>query len=198
MTRLGIAEWVRNVSQPVILPIVKLLANWGVHPHLVTIICFLGFLVSSFFIMQGDFIIAGLILIFFAPLDAIDGALARYTNKVTAFGAFLDSVLDRYGEILVFLGFTWYFIMKGSVSGIILSFLGITGSLMVSYTRARAEGVGIDCKVGLFTRFERVTFLILALIFDLIFLFLIFIAFFSHFTAVQRIWHVYNQSKTSS
>lgn len=198
MTRLGIAEWVRNVSQPVILPIVKILAHWGVHPHLVTITCFLGFLISSFLIMQGKFIIAGLVLIFFAPLDAIDGALARYTNKVTAFGAFLDSVLDRYGEILVFLGFTWYFIMKSSVSGIILSLLGITGSLMVSYTRARAEGVGIDCKVGLFTRFERVTFLILALILDLIFLFLIFIAFFSHFTAVQRIWHVYNQSKTSS
>lgn len=195
MTRLGISEWVRNASQPFILPIVKVLANWGIHPHLITIVCFVGFIISSFFIVQGNFLIAGLILSIFAPLDAIDGALARFTNKVSAFGAFLDSVLDRYGEIFVFLGFSWYFLVKGSISGVILSFLGITGSIMVSYARARAEGVGIECKVGILTRFERVTLLILSLILDLVFLFLIFVTFFSHFTAFQRIWYVFKQSQ---
>lgn len=195
MFRLGISEWVRNISQPILLPIVKVLANWGVHPHFVTITCLIGFIISSFFIIQEKFLIAGIILMFFAPLDAVDGALARFTNKVTSFGAFLDSVLDRYGEIFIFLSFTWYFISKGSISGIILSFLGITGSIMVSYTRARAEGIGIDCKVGILTRFERVTLLILSLIFDFVFVFLVFTTFFSHFTAFQRIWYVYKQTQ---
>ncbi len=195
MTRLGISEWVRNVSQPVILPVVKLLANWGVHPHLVTVVCFLGFILSSLFIVKGEFFIAGLLLSIFAPLDAIDGALARFTNKVSAFGAFLDSVLDRYGEIFIFLGFMWYFLVKGSIAGVTLSFLGITGSIMVSYTRARAEGVGIECKVGILTRFERITLLIFSLIFDLVFIFLILVTLFSHFTAFQRIWHVFKQTQ---
>ncbi|MFN3407025.1 MAG: CDP-alcohol phosphatidyltransferase family protein, partial [Caldimicrobium sp.] len=144
---------------------------------------------------QGKFLMAGLILIIFAPLDAIDGLLARTANKITKFGAFLDSTLDRYGEIFLFLAFLYYFMLKGSIAGIIISFLGITGSLMVSYTRARAEGLGLTCKVGLLTRFERTLILILSLLLETIFVALTFLAFFTHFTALQRMWYVYKVAK---
>ncbi|MFN4197034.1 MAG: CDP-alcohol phosphatidyltransferase family protein [Caldimicrobium sp.] len=195
MSKLSLSEKIKLTAEPYMLPLVKVLMQWNVHPNVITIICFLGFIISAFFIAQGKFLIAGIILIIFAPLDAIDGLLAKTANKITKFGAFLDSTLDRYGEIFLFLAFLYYFMFKGSIAGIIISFLGITGSLMVSYTRARAEGLGLTCKVGLLTRFERILILILSLLLETIFVALTFIAFFTHFTALQRMWHVYKVAK---
>lgn len=196
MAKLAFNETVRNISQPLLLPIVKILAYFGVHPNVITITCFIGFVISSIFVAYGELLLGGIFLFLFAPFDAIDGLLARYSKKVTTFGAFLDSVLDRYGEIFLFLAFIYYFLTQNSFSGVILSFLAITGSLMVSYTRARAEGVGFDCKVGFLTRFERITLLIIALIFDVCIPLLVFIAIFTHITAFQRIMHVYKLYKT--
>lgn len=195
MSRISLTEKIKLSTEPLLLPLVRVLANLKVHPNVITLLCLLGFILSALFIAQGKFLIAGLILLLFAPLDAVDGLLARTAQKVTAFGAFLDSTMDRYGEIFLFLALTYYFMLKGSVSGILLTFLGITGSLMVSYTRARAEGVGISCKVGLLTRFERLTLLVISLILDSVFLCLTILAFFTHFTTLQRIWHVYKNSR---
>ncbi len=198
MSKISLTERIKITTEPLLMPVVRLLMSLNVHPNVVTILCFSGFFLGALFIAQGKFLLAGLILLIFAPLDAIDGLLARTAKKVTTFGAFLDSTMDRYGEIFVFLAFTYYFILKGSMLGIILSFLGITGSLMVSYTRARAEGVGIDCKVGLLTRFERLTILIFSLLFDLVILSLAILAILTHLTALQRVWHVYRKSKEIS
>ena len=195
MGRVSFNEAIRNISQPILLPVVKALASFEVHPNVISITCFLGFLLSAYFIAEGDFVIAGICLIIFAPLDAIDGALARFSGKVTRFGAFLDSTLDRYGEIAIFLGFTYFYLIQKQMLGVILSFLAITGSLMVSYTRARAEGAGFECKIGFLTRFERLLLLIIALIFDLCLPFLFFLSVFTHFTALQRIFYVYKQYK---
>jgi len=195
MGRVSFNDAVRNISQPVLLPIVKFLANLEIHPNFITILCFLGFLIGSYFIAIGNFLIAGILILFFGPLDAVDGALARYSKKVTSFGAFLDSTLDRYGEIAIFLGLVYYFLEHGEFVSVILCFLAITGSLMVSYTRARAEGAGFECKVGLLTRFERLLLLTLALFFNLIFPFLVVIAILTHFTAFQRVVHVYREYK---
>ncbi|WP_022855860.1 CDP-alcohol phosphatidyltransferase family protein [Thermodesulfobacterium thermophilum] len=197
MSKINLSETARNLAQPILLPLVKVLSGLNVHPNAITILCFLGFVLSSFFIAYGEFVVAGILLLLFAPLDALDGALARFTNKVSPFGAFLDSTLDRYGEIFIFLGFCYYFIAYNQPYQALLSFLGITGSLMVSYARARAEGVGFECKIGMFTRFERITFLIIALIFDLITLFLVVISVFTHLTAIQRILYVYKNQKRS-
>jgi len=196
MAKLTFNEAVRNLSQPLLLPIVRILASLGIHPNTITVICLAGFIISSIFIAYGEFLLGGIFLFLFAPFDAIDGLLARYSKKVTSFGAFLDSVLDRYGEIFLFLAFTYYFLTQNSFYGVILSFLAITGSLMVSYTRARAEGVGFECKIGILTRFERITLLIIALIFDVCIPLLLFIALFTHLTALQRIFHVYKVYKT--
>ncbi|MGC8871352.1 MAG: CDP-alcohol phosphatidyltransferase family protein [Caldimicrobium sp.] len=195
MSKLSLTEKIKLTTEPYLLPLVRILMHLNIHPNVITLICFLGFVLSAFFIAQGKFLMAGIILLLFAPLDAVDGLLARTSKKVTSFGAFLDSTMDRYGEIFIFLALTYYFILKSSPAGIILSFLGITGSLMVSYTRARAEGVGIPCKVGLLTRFERITLMVISLILDSIFLCLTILAFLTHLTALQRIWHVYKNSR---
>ncbi len=191
MGKLTLNEAIKNAAQPLLLPIVKILASWGVHPNTVTITCLVGFIISSVFIAFGNLLLGGIALLLFSPLDAIDGLLARYSKKVTSFGAFLDSTLDRYGEIFLFLAFTYYFLLQKSFYGVILSFLAITGSFMVSYTRARAEGIGSECKIGFLTRFERVLLLIIALVFNICIPLLIFIAIFTHFTALQRIIYVY-------
>ncbi len=195
MSKAGISEKIKLSTEPMLLPIVRILMQFNIHPNVITLLCLAGFLISALFIAQGKFLMAGLILLVFAPLDAIDGLLARTGNKVTKFGAFLDSTMDRYGEIFLFLAFTYYFILKGSIAGIVISFLGITGSLMVSYTRARAEGIGLSCKIGWFTRFERITLIILSLILETIFIALTLLAFLTHLTALQRIWYVYKLSK---
>ncbi len=195
MANLSISESVRSLSQPLLLPIVRVLASLGIHPNFISVLCFLGFLIGAYFIGRGEFITGAFILLFSAPLDAVDGALARYSNKVTRFGAFLDSTLDRYGEIALFLGFLWYYLKTNNPEGVLLSFLAITGSLMVSYTRARAEGAGFECKVGLLTRFERLALLIIALFFNFYFFVLILISVFTHFTALQRMFYVYRQYK---
>jgi CDP-diacylglycerol--glycerol-3-phosphate 3-phosphatidyltransferase len=121
-------------------------------------------------------------------LDAVDGALARVTDRATRFGAFLDSTLDRFGEIALYLGLLYLY--RGSPLETLLIYLTITGSLMVSYTRARAEGLGIECKVGWFGRFERLAVLVVGLVLEQVLIALVILAVFSNLTALQRIWHV--------
>jgi phosphatidylglycerophosphate synthase len=106
---------------------------------------------------QGWFLAAGVCLFVFSATDTLDGALARATDRVSTFGAFLDSVCDRYAEAAVFLGLVWWYQTHADALGVVLAYLALVGSLMVSYARARAEGVGLEAKdVGWFQRPERI------------------------------------------
>lgn len=106
---------------------------------------------------QGWFVAAAICLWLFSLTDTLDGALARETGQVTVFGAFLDSVCDRYAEAAVFLGLVWWYQSTGDGPGIVLAYLALVGSLMVSYARARAEGVGVEGNdVGWLQRPERI------------------------------------------
>ena len=157
-------ERVKARSEPFFLPLVRFLSRWRVHPSTVSLLGFLGVVLTGIVIALGHLRIGGIFLALFGPLDAVDGILARKTNQVSVFGAFLDSTLDRYAEIVLFLGLIYYFLEKGNLEGVIFSLLTLTGSLMVSYTRARAEGLGLSCKIGLFTRFERLLVLTIGLV----------------------------------
>lgn len=108
---------------------------------------------------QGWFVAAGICLWLFSMTDTLDGALARATGRATRFGAFLDSVCDRYAEAAVFWGLLWWYQAHSDALGVMLSFLAVIGSLMVSYARARAEGIGLHGEVGWFQRPERIVVL---------------------------------------
>ena len=135
----------------------RLLGRVGFTPNALTVIGSLLTASVGLLIAQGWFVAAGLCLWVFSATDTLDGALARATDRVTVFGAFLDSVCDRYAEAAVFFGIVWWYQSHGSLLGVSLAYVALVGSLMVSYARARAEGVGLQAAdVGWFQRPERI------------------------------------------
>ena len=145
---------------------------------------------------QGWFAWAGVCLWLFSLTDTLDGALARATDRVTPFGAFLDSVCDRYAEAGVFFGLVWWYHGAGNSLGVGLAYVAIIGSLMVSYARARAEGIGLQAaEVGLLQRPERIVVLGLGLfaaqfIPEALLLALAILAVFTTTTVIQRVLHI--------
>jgi CDP-diacylglycerol--glycerol-3-phosphate 3-phosphatidyltransferase len=141
------------------------LGSLGLTPNALTIVGSMLTASVGLLVAQGWFIAAGLCLWLFSAADTLDGALARATNRVTVFGAFLDSVCDRYAEAAVFFGVVWYYQWTANARGLALAYLALVGSLMVSYARARAEGVGLQAaEVGWFQRPERIITLGLGLL----------------------------------
>ena len=176
----------------------------GFSPNGVTILGLIVTLISAIFISLGMFLVGGIVLLIGSALDLIDGGLARRLGKVSNFGALLDSVIDRFQEALVFFGVLIYFLtgpcdslMTGFDTcsiGPVLAYSAFIGSVMVSYLRARAEGLGIDCKVGIMTRPERVIAvgigLILSQWISIVILFvLVIITVLGLYTTIQRLVH---------
>ena len=145
-------------------PVAGALARLGVSPNAVTLAGLLGAAISAWLISAGMLWAGGLAMLFAGALDLFDGALARSTGRDSAFGALLDSVVDRVSEIVVLLGVLLYYLRGDSLEGAVLVYLAMGGSIMVSYLRARSEGLGIDCKVGIMTRPERVAALGIGLV----------------------------------
>ena len=183
-----LTDLMRQWGRGILNPISRFLGQIGVSPDSITGIGFLLTAVVAFFLTQGYIQLAGILLIVAAVFDAIDGSLARMLDRVTRFGAFLDSTVDRFSEAILFLGLLIYFYGQDSSTEVILTYVTIVGSLMVSYTRARAEGVGISIKGGLLTRVERTLVLIIGLLLNRLSITLWILAVFTNFTALQRIW----------
>ncbi len=186
-------HWVQGF-ETIIEPIAKFLINLRVHPHVITF-SGLGLSILGFnFFRQGYFLAAGVMVVLAGVCDVLDGRLARETHRMSRFGALMDSTIDRYSEVLLFLGLAIFFYDKHS-HVIYLIILAITGSFMVSYTRARAEGLGIECKVGVMKREERITYLAIGSFLGAIpkigIYFVIatiwFIAIFANITVIQRV-----------
>lgn len=154
----------------VINPFVKLLIRLGVTPNMVTTIGLLGNIAAACLIAWAGYLAkdtpsalrfdlitwGGAVTIIFSLFDMLDGQVARLGNMVSRFGALYDSVLDRYCELLTLGALSYFLIMAGYPAGALVTFIALVGSIMVSYVRARAEGVGIECKVGFMQRPERV------------------------------------------
>jgi phosphatidylglycerophosphate synthase len=127
----------------------------NLNPNVFTIAGFLITAVAAVTI-PTDLFLAGILIIVGGVFDMLDGIIARVNNRTTKFGAFLDSVLDRYSDAFLFIGFAWYFYKTGEITGIFLSSGAMAGALLISYTRARAEGLGKECHAGIMERPERV------------------------------------------
>jgi len=186
-----LSELARKYTRYFLEPIARFISWTGVSPNVITVIGFLLTVGVAFVIGAGYLRLGGVLIFAAAGFDALDGTLARMTGRTSRFGAFLDSTLDRFSEAVIFLGLFVYLVDQGAQTELILIYATIVGSLMVSYARARAEGIGVTLKEGLLTRFERVGLLILGLIFNQLTLVLWILAIFTNVTAVQRMWLVW-------
>ena len=180
-------------------PAVRLLIKTHVTPTNLTWIGFAIVLGAAALIATGHLLIAGFVVLAGSFFDMLDGALARRTNQATRFGAVLDSTLDRIAEAVILLSLLVLYAQEQSVLGSLLVGITLLGSFLVSYVRARAEALGIECKAGLFTRPERVIILALGLLFSRIDYALItalaVIAALSFFTAIQRLIYAWQQTR---
>jgi CDP-diacylglycerol--glycerol-3-phosphate 3-phosphatidyltransferase len=145
-----------RISAERLAPAVRVLVALGITPNMITVAGFLGSVSAAFAIADGRLVLGGILVLVFGGLDMFDGAVARATGRATPFGALFDSVLDRLSEAAVLGGILLYELDRGNKEESILVFWSVVGSLMVSYVRARAEGLGVSMTSGLFTRPERV------------------------------------------
>lgn len=203
----------------VINPFVRFLIRLGVTPNMVTTIGLLGNLAAAALIVIAGWdvaegknpyvlmTIAGALIIGFSIFDMLDGQVARLGNMVSAFGAMYDSVLDRYCEMCTLGAISFYMLTTGNLVGALITFLALIGSVMVSYVRARAEGLGLECKMGFMQRPERVVVTTVAVLATgicgicgvgfnpeiILFVAMCVIAFFANLTAFARINYVRKQ-----
>jgi len=182
------SNWRRSLSVRFTTPVAKALAHTPVTPNFLSwfgflLTCGAAALVAMHYLLLGGIgvLVAGL-------MDTFDGALARQTGRVSRFGAVLDSTLDRLSEGVVLLGVIFIFARDGSELGAVLAGATMLFSFSVSYVRARAEGMGVACSEGWFTRTERVIVIALGLIFNQLIIALSVVSVLSLFTAVQRLY----------
>jgi CDP-diacylglycerol--glycerol-3-phosphate 3-phosphatidyltransferase len=171
------------------------LLRLGLTPNAITLLGLAGAAAGSALLALGFIPAGGLVILLSGALDGLDGTMARLRGKASVFGAFLDSVSDRWSELFLFGGLILHYALEAHPFGVILSFAAAAGSLMVSYTKARAEGLGVECKVGLLTRMERYLVLCPTLILNIPLVGAALVAVFGTFTAIQRMWHVYRRTQ---
>ncbi len=194
LNKFNVEQFLRRTFKEPLDKISLQLYQKGVRANQVTLLGLLGSTLVAYLLAHGYLFIGGLLLALFSPMDAVDGALARLSGQTNRFGAFLDSFTDRYEELLVLTGLGYFFASQGNLNGVLLSFIAVMGSVMVSYARARAEALGFEAKVGILTRIERTVVMILGLLFGLPLIALGIIALLANFTAWQRFFHVREQA----
>jgi CDP-diacylglycerol--glycerol-3-phosphate 3-phosphatidyltransferase len=180
-------------------PIVRLLSRTPLTPNTITWLGFCLTIIAGALIVTGHLLAAGVVVLVAGFFDMLDGALARVTERITRFGAILDSTLDRLSEAVLLLSLLAVFVREQQFASSLLVGIALLGSLMVSYIRARMEGLGIECKAGLFTRPERVIILALGLLlsqFDhALIAALGLISILSFYTVVERLVYAWRQTK---
>lgn len=186
-----LTDYFRKYSRVILEPMARFVSWTGVSPNIITVIGFVLMVGVAVVLARGHLVWGGILIMGVALFDAIDGTLARMMGRTSRFGAFLDSTLDRFSEAVIFLGLFIYFSGRGQKLELYLIYATVVGSLMVSYARARAEGIGIQLREGLFTRLERVLLLIVGLLTNQMTLILWLLAIFSNLTAVQRMYLVW-------
>ena len=177
--------------------LVRLLTLSGVHPNALTLIGLVVNGVAAWILARGEFLYAGVVILCAAVFDLTDGAVARNANKVTRFGAFLDSVMDRYSDLILLTGLLVHYARIDRFSYIVLTAVVMIGSVLVSYSRARAENLIPSCKVGFLERPERIVLLIIGALFDRMAPVLWVMAVLSNLTVITRIVHTWNESRVS-
>ncbi len=175
--------------------IVRMLALSRIHPNVLTFIGLLVNIWAAFLFSQGRFRAAAVVVIGAGLFDMVDGRVARETNRVTRFGGFFDSVLDRYSDLALLMGLLVYYASINRFFYIVMTAIVMTGSVMVSYTRSRAENIIPTCKVGFLERPERVVLIIIGALADRMAPVLWVLAFFSNITVAHRMIYTWQEAK---
>jgi len=184
-----LGTWVRRGFSPVLAALRRL----GVTPNQISIVGFLVNVGAAVLVVLDHYIWAASVFIAAGLLDLLDGALARRTGKTTPFGSFLDSTLDRLSEGAIFAAIAYRLAIDQRTVDVALVVLALLGSVTVSYTRARAESLGVQCKVGLASRFERIVLICVGLYEDVLSYVIYVMVALTMFTVIQRVVHTYRQ-----
>ncbi len=175
--------------------IVKALALSRIHPNVLTFIGLVINIVAAFLFAAGHFRWAGAVVIAAGLFDMVDGRVARETNRVTRFGGFFDSVIDRYSDLSLYMGLLVYYASINRFFYIVLTAIVMTGSVLVSYSRARAENTIPKCKVGFLERPERIVLVVIGALFGRMAPVLWVIAVLSNLTVIHRMIYTFQESK---
>lgn len=197
----SLAEIRKDIGCRITDPIVGVLSRTGLSPNAFTSIGLAVNIAAAYLIATAHFLLGGILILVSGLFDLFDGALARFTDRATKFGAILDSTVDRISEAAIFCGLLVWYVPKGGTLEIVLIFAALVGSFLVSYVKARGEGLGLDCRVGLFTRAERVIVLAVGLLVNQwvsqsIIIVLWILVVFVYVTVVQRLLYLWQQAKT--
>lgn len=171
-------------------PLSPLARRIPLSPNTLTVI---GFFITTLaaIVAPSHLALGGLLILLGGFFDLLDGVVARTQGKKTAFGAFFDSTLDRYSDGFILCGIGWYFLSAGDTAGLAMTVATLLGSLLISYVRARAGALGIDCHIGLIERPERIVLLAFGCVTHLVFPVMAILCVLSHLTVIQRMLHVY-------
>jgi CDP-diacylglycerol--glycerol-3-phosphate 3-phosphatidyltransferase len=194
---IDLERWRRETGRRIASPIAGVLSRGRLTPDMLTIAGLLLSLLCAYLVVVGQLLLAGLVLLASGLCDMLDGALARHVAKSSRFGAILDSTLDRASEAAVFCALTVAYASKGSMLAGIVALAVLVGSFLVSYIRARAEGLGLQCRAGLFTRPERVIVLAAGLLTSYVMPALWVLLGGVYFTVIQRLAHVHKESRSA-
>jgi CDP-diacylglycerol---glycerol-3-phosphate 3-phosphatidyltransferase len=186
--------WFKGILEP----IANLFGKIGLTPTAITLTGVAGNFVAAVLIANGQLLWGGVLALLMGPLDALDGTMARLRGEASNWGAFVDSVSDRYSELIIFGGLLYYYALQSSMTSVIIVFAAVVGSVLVPYTKARAESLKFDANIGILTRMERYMILapglILGFYYPVILLAAVaIIALLANITAFQRIWKVRKQ-----
>jgi CDP-diacylglycerol--glycerol-3-phosphate 3-phosphatidyltransferase len=198
---IDLAEFRKIAARRITEPLKTTLIKSRLKPNTLTWLALAISIIAAGTIATNHLFIGGFLVLLSGLFDILDGALARLTNQATRFGALLDSTFDRISDAVLLLGLLVFYLMSGGTTEMVLIFLALVSSFLTSYVRARAEGLGINCPVGLFTRTERVIILALGLLLNPLYEFSIFIALLivvvlGFVTVGQRLIYVWQQTKS--
>ena len=202
--RRTLSEQMRVRFKGVLDPIARVLLGLGLFPNTITLVGLVGNAIGALFLARGNFLVGGMLVLFMGPIDALDGAMARLRGEASDFGAFVDSVTDRYSELFIYGGLVITFVVTQQTALIVLTFFAAAGSVLVSYVKARAESLDFEAKGGLLTRFERHLILAPALVLtgfavtQAALIGIALIAILANVTALQRIRAVRQQARRRS
>lgn len=183
--------WFKGVTEPV----AAFLNRIGLTPNSMTILGLLGNVVGAWFLSQGNMVMGGVFILICTPFDALDGTMARLRGEVTEFGAFVDSVTDRYSELFILGGLLYFYVSHGDQLPAFLCYIAAGGSVMVSYVKARAESLKLNANTGILTRMERYLVLTPLLLLNQPIIALWILAIFTNVTALQRFYKVRQETR---